>query len=194
MHDYTRELFDEAFTTFLAEEAKNILSGVNERALCGRLAIYIEKIKNKYEYTSYYVDTEYNRKQEGQVKTILNEKPEVIQINCDLIVHTRGNSISHDNLIAIEMKKSHRPQIEKDSDRNRLRAMTKSSYDDVWSNDGITHPEHVCGYVLGIYIEVNIKTRHYIIEEYRSGSRVRSDSGHFKEAGAANETLSLPFD
>jgi hypothetical protein len=42
----------------------------------------------------YFVDAEYNRKQEGQLKTILNNQQRVINITCDLILHSRGRSIS----------------------------------------------------------------------------------------------------
>src|SRR5699024_5877495 len=62
-----------------------------------------------------------------------------------------------DNLIALEMKKSYRPMKEKENDKARLVALTKDSYDGVWSFDGKTLPEHVCGYDLGIYYEIDSK-------------------------------------
>lgn len=67
------------------------------------------------------------------------------------------------------MKKSSRPDNEKDSDRERLSCLTKSSYDDIWSYDGITLPEHVCRYVLGVYYEINFEKRLINIEYYRKG-------------------------
>jgi hypothetical protein len=51
------------------------------------------------------------------------------------------------------MKKASAPENEKQNDKLRLMALTKDSYDDVWSFDGKTLPEHVCGYTLGIYYE-----------------------------------------
>ena len=59
------------------------------------------------------------------------------------------------------MKKIERPQYEKDSDINRFRAMTKKSYDDIWSFDGETHPEHVCGYEYGYFLEIDNVNRSY---------------------------------
>lgn len=165
------ELFENAFSRFINNELQNILSGVSERNLCGRLSIEINGLLKKYGLSRYFVDTEYNRKQNGEIKTIINEKMEIVTINCDLILHSRGKSVQDDNLIAIEMKKSSRPEYEKVSDKNRLIAMTKSSFDGVWSNDGKAHPEHVCGYKLGVYIELDVNNRFALIEYYRKGER-----------------------
>jgi hypothetical protein len=104
---------------------------------------------------------------------------QVIEISADLILHSRGANIAEDNLIALEMKKSSRPPKEKKADRQRLRAMTKSSYDGVWSNDGTTHPEHVCGYRLGVYVEINRKARKLRIEYFVRGERTRVRSKAF---------------
>ena len=70
------------------------------------------------------------------------------------------------------MKKANRPQQDKNSDRIRLMAMTKDTYDETWSNDGKTHPEHVCGYVLGFYLEFNLEQRKILVEEYQKGDLV----------------------
>ncbi len=85
------------------------------------------------------------------------------------LLHSRGNNISQDNLIAIEMKKSSRPEDEKNKDRDRLKALTKDSYNDIWSFDGETLPEHVCRYELGVFYEVNYSKRRILIEYYRQG-------------------------
>lgn len=157
---------------FLDGETENILSGVSERNLCGRLAPILENVAKEYRLTEYFADIEYNRKQNGQIKTILDEKFKVITINCDLILHSRGNNVERDNLIAIEMKKSSRSNEEKENDRARLRAMTKSSYDGIWSFDGETHPKHVCGYELGAFVELNSNIREIQIEYFASGNSV----------------------
>lgn len=67
--------------------------------------MYLERIVCKSGIKGYYADVEYNRNKDGRVKTILNKKMEVVTINCDLILHSRGNNTKCDNLIAIEMKK-----------------------------------------------------------------------------------------
>jgi hypothetical protein len=166
------DLFKEALSTFFQNETKNILSDVSERNLCARLAYYLEALFSKYDLSGYYADSEYNRKQQGQVKTILDDKLTVVSVTCDVIVHSRGEKIEQDNLIAIEMKKSNRPQSEKESDRDRLKALTKDSYDGIWSYDGKTHPEHVCGYSLGFYIEIDKNDRKYFFETYHKGNKV----------------------
>lgn len=79
--------------------------------------------------------------------------------------------ITEDNLISVEMKKSERPNAEKVDDRKRSRAVTKSSFDDVWSNNGIALPEHVCGYALGAFIELNRNQRRCRVEYFVSGEK-----------------------
>lgn len=163
------ELSDRLVAVFLECEATNICQDVNERNLCGRMAVHLSYLLPEYGLDSYYADTEYNRKQGGRIKTIMNEKLETITINCDLILHSRGSSMIRDNLIAVEMKKSTRPGREKDKDRKRLCAMTLPSYDGVWSADGVTHPEHVCGYMLGLFLDLDVVGRACVVEKYQGG-------------------------
>jgi len=169
MKELLNEIFESGIEIFFVEELENIINDVNERSLCGRLAFNLENIAKQNRISGYYADTEYNRKQNGQVKTILDEELNVVKINCDIILHSRGKIIAQDNLIAIEMKKSNRPEEEKLNDKKRLRALTKESYDDIWTYDGIALPEHVCGYILGFYMELDIKSRKCTIECYEKG-------------------------
>lgn len=165
-----------ALEKFLLDENTNIKNGVNERNLVGRLALILNHQINIYGITDYYVDTEYNRKQDGQIKTILipGDIPQPIRINCDLIIHSRGELGYEDNFIAFEMKKSTRPRREKDKDRDRLIALTKPKNDpNTWSADGDTHPEHVCGYLLGVYVELNQDMDNVLLEFYEKGGKVK---------------------
>ena len=174
-----KTVFEDAFKIFLEKEGENILNDVAERNLCARLSFYIETILSKNGLDNYFSDPEYNRKQNGKVKTILDSEMHVIPIQCDIVVHTRGKEVQYDNLIAIEMKKAHRPRLEKTNDQNRLRALTKDSYDGVWSADGETHPEHVCGYALGVYIEINLNQKTSLLEYYQKGEKVSENSCSF---------------
>lgn len=167
-------LFENANQNFLAQELELIDSKVSERTLCGTLMSYIrDLIRNETTYRGYFVDVEYNRNK-GKVKTIIDNDFYVISINCDLILHSRGQHPEQDNLIAIEMKKSNRSLVEKAKDRNRLIALTKESYDDIWSFDGKTLPEHVCRYLLGIYYEIDYRGHEILIEYYAKGTLVKS--------------------
>jgi hypothetical protein len=103
----------------------------------------------------------------------------VVSVTCDLIVHSRGENVKSDNLIAIEMKKATSPLLEKEKDKTRLIALTKDSYDGVWSNEGKTFPEHVCGYALDIYYEINISKRSLSIEYYVKGENISSNTISF---------------
>ncbi len=164
-------MWEETLAEFFEKEASQIVADVAERNLCGRMAHYLQGRATASGLRGYYADPEYNRKQGGQIKTIVNGASMVVSITCDLILHTRGESITNDNLIAVEMKKSNHPEHEKQSDRDRLMALTKSSYNDLWYNDGTAHPEHVCGYRLGIYLELDRLARTAIVERYQAGGR-----------------------
>ncbi len=171
--DMLVEMFNKAFCCFLEKEFANILSGVSERNLCSRLAILLNDELPEYGLSGLYVDTEYNRKQNGRGKTIIGSDSRIVSITCDLIIHSRGANLGQDNLLALEMKKSTRPTCEKDSDRERLIALTKEAYDGVWSNDGITLPEHVCGYKAGVYLEINVGSRLCLFELYQNGQKYK---------------------
>lgn len=173
MHKELINIFEKANKRFLYENAAFIMSNVSERSLCSALGqcIYLEI--NNSKYSKYYVDTEYNRNN-GKVKTIFNDDLKVVSIVCDLIVHSRGEIIEKDNLIALEMKKAYRKVCEKESDKARLVALTKDPYDEVWPFDEKTLPEHVCGYELGIYYEVDTKCGSIYIEYYTKGKILKS--------------------
>jgi len=177
VHDFSHSdlatLFDAAFAEFVAQEAEHVASGISERTLCGQLAIFLNSKIKESTYSRYYVDVEYNRKQNGQIKTIIDDRMEVVTINCDLIIHSRAElPAAEDNLIAIEMKKRHHPDSEKNKDRQRLRALTRDTYTAVFESDPPEYPEHVCGYRLGIYLELDVTNRVWSFEKYESGELV----------------------
>jgi len=166
-----QDLFWASFNQFVEHESDNVLKGTSEQNLCGRLALILERGAHEAGFEQYRADVEYNRKHEGEVKTILDEQLQVVRIIPDIILHSRGERVEDDNLIAIEMKRTAHRDSEKEKDRARLRALTKASYDGVWSADGVTHPEHVCGYKLGYYIELDSEARRFRIEEYQAGNQ-----------------------
>ncbi|MBN8241133.1 hypothetical protein JF541_18410 [Marinobacter hydrocarbonoclasticus] len=174
-----KKMFKQALKCFVADEAESMRSGVSERMLCARLGIPLERLARESGYKAYYADVEYNRKQDGKIKTILDGDYQEIQITCDLILHSRGAVVQKDNLIAVEMKKSNRPEDSKNKDRNRLRALTKESYDDVWSSGDGTLPEHVCGYSLGVFIDIDLESSTLDIEYYKKGEFSSSETCGF---------------
>ena len=54
--------------------------------------------------------------------------------------------------------------------------MTKDSFDDIWSFDGATLPEHVCRYIIGIYYEINFSKRKILLEYYNQGELFEKDT------------------
>lgn len=163
------DVFEKANMKFIREEKNLILSGVSERTLCGALMSFLDTEVRKSIFSRYHVDVEYNRNN-GRIKTIKNSREQIITINCDLIVHSRGEIVEQDNLLALEMKKSTARSSDKTKDKERLIALTKDNFDDVWSYDGKSLPKHVCRYKLGVYYEVNIPKRAVAIEYYRQGA------------------------
>jgi len=174
-----KEIFRSANHHFVSNNKSLLESKVSERTLSGSLMLCLQQALENTRYSDYYADVEYNRNINGKLKTIVKKnngnKFKIITINCDLIVHSRGEISSQDNLIAIEMKKSYRPEAAKKADKERLMCLTKDSFDDVWSFDGHTLPEHVCRYVLGIYYEINYNKRAIILEYYYKGKKKSSD-------------------
>ncbi|MCU4804545.1 hypothetical protein OCF14_08885 [Bacillus cereus] len=168
-YDEMQNLFELANNKYLIEQKELIQSGVSERTLCGQLMLYLNEAKEKTPYRKYYVDVEYNRNVNGRLKTIKDGHGEIITINCDLILHSRGENLVQDNLIAIEMKKSIGKRSEKEKDRERLKALTRQSFDNIWSYDGKKLPKHVCRYILGIYYEINVSRMQALLEYYQDG-------------------------
>lgn len=166
-------MFDDALRTFLEREGQSLLTGVSERNTCARLAYFIQRQLEQEGVTGYYADVEYNRKQHGKVKTIINNEFQVVAITADLIVHSRGERPApYDNLIAVEAKKASRPAKEKADDIDRLIAMTRKPLEDVWGwEDG--HPEHVCGYAVGIFMEIFREEQKVLLEYFKRGLKTK---------------------
>ena len=172
MQDRLRDLFAGALTEFLAEEGESIESDCSEQMLCGRLAMILQRCALDAGFAGYKADTEYNRNFGAKIKTIINEFYQVIPIRCDLILHSRG-ALAKDNLIAIEMKKEVHSQEATQRDRERLRAMTRPTFDNRWDPLSGTPAEHICDYELGYLLILNRKARSVRIEEYVGGERVK---------------------
>ncbi len=159
------KLFEKANEQFLKYEKVNIKRNVSERNLCQNLANYLRDNMKKIGLEGYYADTEYDRNQ-NMVKTIINNEMKIIEIECDLIVHSRGENVKQDNLIAIEMKKSTNMQ-KRNEDKERLKYMTKNTY-----YNEITYqelPRHICRYALGIFYDINIEKQKVNLEYYENG-------------------------
>ena len=166
------QLFLNANAQFLKEDKDLLITNVSERSWYSRFSCYLENLRKKNHINGYYVDTEYNRN-DGKLKTMLDDETfKIISITCDIILHSRGKNKLQDNLLCIEMKKATAKEQEKWEDKKRLSLLTKVSFDDVWSADGKALPEHVCGYILGIYYEVNRKKKTIYMETYYQGRKV----------------------
>jgi hypothetical protein len=162
------DIFREALDEFLAREFALVRKNAHEQSFCGRLAIYIDHAKDRHGLKPYYVDVEYNRRGEGR-KTILHPVTGVpINVICDVLLHSRGE-LGDDNLIAVEMKKEEARPEEKQSDRERLQALTTPAPEGA-------ELDYVCGYKLGYYLEIDIRGATLLVEEYREGKLAQSET------------------
>jgi hypothetical protein len=166
------DLFREALEQFLAREIALVRKNIHEQALCGRLARYVEVAKDKRGFHQYYVDVEYDRHGDRR-KTIYNAKTgEPINIVCDLLLHSRGEQ-EDDNLIAVEMKKASGKAKDKQTDRERLQALTTKRPE---GGD-----EYVWDYKLGYYLEIDVKNATVLVEEYREGKMTQTGTLPFAQ-------------
>ncbi len=106
------------------------------------------------------------------IKNIINNEMKIIIIECDLIVHSRGNNKQQDNLIAIEMKKATNKKKRKE-DRERLKYMTKNSYYNEINFEEL--PRHICRYAIGIFYDINIKKQQVNLEYYEDGELCKKE-------------------
>lgn len=182
-YDQLKEIFLVSNQAFLREDKDLLDSQVSERSLCGALMLHLNRVMLQSEdFEEYYTDVEYNRNR-GNIKTIKKtirgHEEQIVNVTCDLIMHSRGKHPEQDNLIAIEMKKSVGRLSDKQKDKERLQALTQDTFDNTWSYDGVTLPEHVCRYVIGIYYEINYKKSEIYLEYYRQGELVEQETMRF---------------
>ena len=161
-------LFEYANEVLLRKDFELIRQDVSERTVCANLMLHLNRSLWGTPFRSYYTDVEYNRNKDGTVKTIIDRNEVITNITCDLIMHSRGKCIEQDNLLALEMKKSSRPDSEKQKDKNRLIALTRDG-NSAWPFGGATFPDHVGRYILGIYYEIDLEHHHIYLEYYRHG-------------------------
>jgi hypothetical protein len=158
MEDKVKDFFEEAFRRFSIHERTNILNVIHEQNLSCRLALELELIKVNFGFPGYYADTEYNRQRNN-----IKKSREGIKFRPDVIVHSRYEIIHRDNLIAIEMKKAGQPRTNADDNRRRLMDMTRPLN---------PHNRDAYGYELGMFIEINISEKMFILEEFRKGNSI----------------------
>jgi hypothetical protein len=188
MADNLEALFKEALDEFVGRESALVRKNAHEKSMCHRLAWYVEHSKNRHGLEGYWVDTEYNRHGDNVKKIRHAVTGEPINIICDILLHSRGE-LPDDNLIAVEMKKADGKEVDKQTDRERLQALTTACPEG-------NPPDHVCGYKLAYYVEVDVKTALLLVEEYREGKLTQKSSLTFFPApgtSGGSRSDSIPF-
>ena len=171
VYDHLRMLFENANRKLIIQDADLFRRNSSEISICGAL---MQKLKSSLwgtPFSHYYIDIEYNRNFNNPKHIYSNGEER--KIICDLIVHSRGRSISQDNLISVEMKQGDRDEEDKERDRARLMVLTSQSFDGIWKFDGTELPPYVCRYILGVYYE--IRDSYILLEYYRHGALQDTD-------------------
>ena len=109
------------------EDFSNIRFDVSERNICARLAHHMENIMREYDtkngtsfFTSYYVDVEYNRMGNGDMKYYEDSLKRPKYMVSDLLIQSRGYE---GNLLAVELKKKGSTKKAITKDRERLESL-----------------------------------------------------------------------
>ena len=112
---------------FYKEDFSNIRFDVSERNICARLAHHMENIMREYDtkngtsfFTSYYVDVEYNRMGNGDMKYYEDSLKRPKYMVSDLLIQSRGYE---GNLLAVELKKKGSTKKAITKDRERLESL-----------------------------------------------------------------------
>ena len=154
-----KAMFLTANRSFIENHASLLKRELSERCLCGALMCELNKQLEKNACNNYYADIEFNRNKK-EIKQLPNDDGFINNILPDIIVHSRGKEIP-DNLLALEMKKSTARREAKERDKNRLSLLTSS---------------YPYKYKLGVYYEINPKKRQILVEFYKTGRKISTDS------------------
>lgn len=99
LSEYIIDKVSDAINDLYKNDVFLLVSKMNEMTVCGRLAMYLQKIFE--DFKGYYVDTEYYRLKVPRKNANLKND----RIRCDILFHSRGTYKSRvDNLLAIEAK------------------------------------------------------------------------------------------
>lgn len=140
------ESFFMANAMMLRRDISEIRRDVSERSICANLKEPLNFIIRCANKSHYYTDVEYNRGNERLIKTIHIENEDK-PIQCDLIIHSRGEIKTMDNLLCLEMKKK---SGNVGDDRQRLCELTRPEFHCTNKAKGGITP--VYGYKLGIFL------------------------------------------
>jgi len=161
----------------LSEDISLIHDNVSERCVCAALGKHMDHYLKETRFRGYHVDTEYNRMGRNKIKSI-HSGGEFIAVQCDLLVHSRGEK-ALDNLLCLEMKKAGSKKAAIKSDQKRLEAMTEPIEGSVYGMG--CDPEFVAGYQLGIYFEYDTELEKMRIQIYRNGALASEETIPFSE-------------
>ena len=173
------EIFYNANRLFIKDNIRNIELGVSEVTLQGNFSQAFKEILKEMKIYNYYSEINYNKNKQF-TKCIINEKMEYFDIFCDLIIHSCGENLEQDNLLAIEMKKKENRK-DRLKDRKRLEIMTSDSYVGEILFDEL--PTYICRYSLGIFYDLDVKKRQIELDFYQHGELIKKQTIYYNNNG-----------
>ena len=122
MKELIKTILQQSIEKLYREDCDNIKFGVSERNICARLAHHMENLMREYDkqhrtrrFQNFYVDVEYNRMGNGELKHYENSEHRPQYMVSDLLIQRRGEK---NNLLALEMKrKGNYKNVAKDKER-----------------------------------------------------------------------------
>lgn len=140
-------LLNNSFEDVYTLDGVNLNDGVSEWNICARVAMYMEKRMRAYDFLNrtslfkgYYVDVEYNRSFNGNLKLVDGHS-----VRIDLIVQTREET--KPNYLVLEMKKPNNPEKREDDERELKRM--------VMPREEGSSDFYNCGSYVGVFVEYN---------------------------------------
>jgi hypothetical protein len=113
-------LFSNAIDSLLTKDTILFENDVQERAIVGRLAIYLRELIQNFEQEKIFLDIEYNRRGK-YLKDLSGYKANYVSV--DLVIHSRGNN--GNNMLCCEVKKKKSSQ---GNDLEKIKRLIKQYY------------------------------------------------------------------
>lgn len=174
------EILKPALKRLYQVDYDNIQFGVSERNICARLAHHVENIMREYDqlhevspFKGYYVDVEYNRMGNGDLKHYENSMHRPQYMVSDLLIQSRG---IENNLLAVEMKKKGNHKNEKE-DKERLMSLVSSAKKDM--NTRCVHDTLLGAYIVYSPEEVSIE----FYENVKGHGQIKSEEKLYPSEG-----------
>lgn len=128
-------------------DAVNISDDVSEWNMCARLAMYVENRMRAFDFLNrtklfngYYVDVEYNRSKDGNMKIVDNQP-----VRPDLLIQTREETMCNYLVLETKKKKNNQQREKDEREIKRMVSPREEGEADFYN----------CGTLCGVFLDYN---------------------------------------